>query len=54
VKKRRADPKALFLTVCNGSLVLAQTDVLDRYHVGSNKMALKIVVDAGKLNKAVR
>ncbi|KIJ97002.1 hypothetical protein K443DRAFT_10190 [Laccaria amethystina LaAM-08-1] len=29
VKKRWADPKALFLTVCNGSLVLAQTGVLD-------------------------
>ena len=53
VKKKWADPKVLFLTVCTGSLVLAQTGVLDGYHVASNKVALKMLVDAGKLNKAV-
>jgi transcriptional regulator GlxA family with amidase domain len=53
VKKGWADPKVLFLAVCTGSLVLAQIGVLDGYHVASNKIALKMVVDAGKLNKAV-
>ncbi|KIK04980.1 hypothetical protein K443DRAFT_4169 [Laccaria amethystina LaAM-08-1] len=33
--------------------LLAQTGVLDGYHVASNRMALKFAVDAGKLNKAV-
>ena len=42
------------MTVCTGSLVLAQTGVLDRYHVTANKMGLKMVVDTGKLNGAVR
>ena len=35
VKKKWADPKVLFLTVCTSSLVLAQTGVLDGYHVGA-------------------
>jgi len=50
VKKGWADPNVLFLAICTGSLAPAQTGVLDGYHVASNKM----VIDAGKLNKAVR
>jgi NADH dehydrogenase FAD-containing subunit len=41
------------LTVCTGFLGLAQTGVFDGYHVASNKMALKMAIDAGKLNRAV-
>ena len=54
VKERWTDLKVLFLTVCTGSPVLAQTGVLDRYHVAANKIGLKMVVDDGKLNRAVR
>ncbi|KIK04956.1 hypothetical protein K443DRAFT_643519 [Laccaria amethystina LaAM-08-1] len=53
VKKGWADPKVLFLTVCTGSLFLAQTGVQNGHQVASNTMALKMVVDAGKLNRAV-
>jgi len=49
-----ANPNVLWLTVCTGSLVLAQRGVLDRYHVASNKMALKRVVEAVKLNRTLR
>ncbi|EDR05113.1 uncharacterized protein LACBIDRAFT_294865 [Laccaria bicolor S238N-H82] len=49
----KKDPKVILLTVCTGSLVIAQTGVLDGHNVASNKWALKLMVDAGKLNKAV-
>ena len=35
------------------SLRADKKDVLDGYHVASNKMALKMVIDAGKLNRVV-
>lgn len=45
--------KAL-LTVCTGSLAIAQAGVLDGLHVCSNKMALKMFTEAGILNKKVK
>ena len=45
--------KAL-LTVCTGSMAIAQAGVLDGLHVCSNKIALKQFVEAGKLNKKVK
>ncbi|EDR05608.1 uncharacterized protein LACBIDRAFT_329649 [Laccaria bicolor S238N-H82] len=38
---------------CRYGRALAQIGVLDGYHVACNKMALTMVVDAGKLNGAV-
>ena len=45
--------KAL-LTVCTGSIAIAQAGILDGLHVCSNKMALKAVADKGILNKRVK
>jgi len=42
------------LTVCTGSMVIAQTGILDGLHVCSNKVALKMAVDACTLNKKVK
>ncbi|KAJ2926526.1 hypothetical protein H1R20_g10580, partial [Candolleomyces eurysporus] len=39
------------LTVCTGSVVFAQTGLLDGVHVASNKVALKYMVETGRLNK---
>ncbi|KAF9050421.1 ThiJ/PfpI [Panaeolus papilionaceus] len=41
------------LTVCTGSMVLAQTGVLDGHHVASNKVALKEAAENGKINHNV-
>jgi len=45
--------KAL-LTVCTGSMAIAQAGVLDGLHVCSNKMVLKMFAEAGTLNKKVK
>jgi len=45
--------KAL-LTVCTGSLAIAQAGVLDGLHVCSNKFVLKRFAEAGILNKKVK
>jgi transcriptional regulator GlxA family with amidase domain len=45
--------KAL-LTVCTGSLAIAQAGVLDGLHVCSNKIVLKMFAEAGILNKKVK
>ena len=45
--------KAL-LTVCTGSLAIAQAGVLDGFCVCSNKMVLKMFVERGILNKKVK
>ena len=45
--------KAL-LTVCTGSMAIAQSGILDGLHVCSNKVALKMAVEAGTLNKKVK
>ena len=41
------------LTVCTGSMAIAQAGVLDGFCVCSNKMALKSFAKQGKLNKKV-
>ena len=41
------------LTVCTGSLPVAQSGILDGLHVCSNKFALKAMAGAGMLNKKV-
>jgi len=45
--------KAL-LTVCTGSVALAQSGVLDGLHVCSNKFVLKKLASTGMLNKKVK
>jgi len=45
--------KAL-LTVCTGSMAIAQAGVLDGLHVCSNKSVLKMFAEAGILNKKVK
>ena len=45
--------KAL-LTVCTGSMAIAQAGVLDGLHVCSNKFALRNFAEAGILNKKVK
>jgi len=45
--------KAL-LTVCTGSMAIAQAGVLDGLHVCSNKVVLKMFAEAGILNKKVK
>ncbi|KAF8808250.1 ThiJ/PfpI [Phlegmacium glaucopus] len=45
--------KAL-LTVCTGSMAIAQAGILDGLHVCSNKVALKMFAEAGILNKKVK
>lgn len=45
--------KAL-LTVCTGSMAIAQAGVLDGLHVCSNKIVLKMAAEAGILNKKVK
>ena len=42
------------LTVCTGSLAIAQAGVLDGLHVCSNKVVLKMFAEAGILNKKVK
>lgn len=53
VKTRFAEIKGL-LTVCSGSIVLAQTGVLDGYQAASNKIALAEFAKHGILNKKVK
>jgi len=45
--------KAL-LTVCTGSMAIAQVGILDGLHVCSNKIVLKMFADRGMLNKKVK
>lgn len=42
------------LTICTGSLAIAQTGVLDGAQSATNKMALKFLAQAGLLNKKVK
>ncbi|KAF9439841.1 hypothetical protein P691DRAFT_689521, partial [Macrolepiota fuliginosa MF-IS2] len=42
------------LTVCTGSLALAQTGLLDGHSVCSNKYVLKVLAEAGSLRKEVK
>ncbi|KIM36481.1 hypothetical protein M413DRAFT_449179 [Hebeloma cylindrosporum] len=55
LQKLIAEPsfKALLL-VCTGSMAIAQTGILDGLNVCSNKVALKMAVDRGLLNKNVK
>ncbi|RXW20416.1 hypothetical protein EST38_g5440 [Candolleomyces aberdarensis] len=42
------------LTVCTGSVVFAQTGLLDGVHVASNKVALKYMAEMGRLDRKVK
>ncbi|RXW20418.1 hypothetical protein EST38_g5442 [Candolleomyces aberdarensis] len=42
------------LTVCTGSIYFAQSGLLDGVHVASNKVALKYLVETGRLNRKVK
>lgn len=53
LRERVPKLKAL-LTVCTGSMAIAQAGVLDGLHVCSNKFALKMFAEAGMLNKKVK
>ncbi|KAJ3520659.1 hypothetical protein NMY22_g12657 [Coprinellus aureogranulatus] len=50
LKAQHPGLKAL-LTVCSGSLYIAQTGLLDGVRAATNKFNLKILVDGGKLEK---
>ncbi|KDR70951.1 hypothetical protein GALMADRAFT_254564 [Galerina marginata CBS 339.88] len=54
LQKRFAETKLkAILTVCTGSMAIAQAGILDGYHVCSNKWMLRIMAGAGGLNKKV-
>ncbi|TFK37207.1 class I glutamine amidotransferase-like protein [Crucibulum laeve] len=52
--RTRFDSLKGLITVCTGSLAIAQTGVLDGFQVCSNKIALKALADAGKLPDKVK
>ncbi|KAF9010728.1 ThiJ/PfpI [Cyathus striatus] len=52
--KRRIGELKLLLLVCTGSLVIAQTGILDGLQVCSNKFALKMMKESGRLRKEVK
>ncbi|KAJ2936861.1 hypothetical protein H1R20_g284, partial [Candolleomyces eurysporus] len=42
------------LTVCTGSIAIAQTGILDGVQAASNKWALRMLAEAGSLNRKVK
>ncbi|KAF8171106.1 class I glutamine amidotransferase-like protein [Pholiota molesta] len=53
-KLMAADGFKALLTVCTGSMAVAQAGILDGLSVCSNKYALKMAAGAGRLNKNVK